>query len=394
MNIHIIYIYTHTYLHTYIHTQKKTLSITNLQRQPHDTVSSHKTRLRTDRQHLQDEVDWAAGRPESRWRPRLISGEKPPIVNPEVESVEESPFESVLTTHEFAFYEKYMTSFPGGAYSLNQDPSVKPMRTHGKAWVRRWNYSKFLSTLFIIHIIVFMVKSGIILTFKYFGQLTWRLDECLICFKLSPSRTWWRWYRPWTWLCHLSTVDGWLWGRLFACKGSRPMWSILTTGPHHRLQWGTGWRSKVVNVRPGQAGVLHATKQATLCMWLSAALPFSLHSHRSSLMRTCWKFRNSSVNERWFLQSSVSRFQRKPGSRSLSGWQITLIWWITRLSTARWYDDMCKNPAFSIWTRINSSKSKHWFYNHMIFVYLLAHFVLHRQQHVNMWHINIIHENW
>jgi hypothetical protein len=59
------------------------------------------------------------------------------MVNPEVESAEESPFESVLTTNEFAFYEKYMASFPGGAYSLNQDPSVKPMRTHGKAWVRR-----------------------------------------------------------------------------------------------------------------------------------------------------------------------------------------------------------------------------------------------------------------
>eukprot|EP00435_Cladocopium_sp_Y103_P055053 s292_g18.t1 len=79
---------------------------------------------------LQLEVDWASGRPESRWRPKLQDHGPPKVGSNDDDGW--SAFESSLTTNEFDFYQKYMELFPGGIYSLNQDPSVKPMRNHGK----------------------------------------------------------------------------------------------------------------------------------------------------------------------------------------------------------------------------------------------------------------------
>lgn len=83
---------------------------------------------------LQDEVDWAAGRPESQWRDK---GTAPPRVDEQASSDCDTAFEAVLTDTEYKWYHRYHEKFPNLVYSLNQDPDVKPMRPTGNAsWIR------------------------------------------------------------------------------------------------------------------------------------------------------------------------------------------------------------------------------------------------------------------
>ena len=96
--------------------------------------------LRTSTENQQAEVNWAAGRPESRWKLASSTATPPPLVTEDTENGE-SAFEAVLTQNEFEFYQTYQKMFPKLVYSLNQDPSVKPMKPNGKDHIGPKSYA-------------------------------------------------------------------------------------------------------------------------------------------------------------------------------------------------------------------------------------------------------------
>lgn len=78
----------------------------------------------------QAELDWACARPESRWSD-VAGADVKPMANTLVDG--QSVWEACLTNTEHKFFLEYLSQFPGSVYSLNQNPSVKPMYAHGKA---------------------------------------------------------------------------------------------------------------------------------------------------------------------------------------------------------------------------------------------------------------------
>lgn len=90
--------------------------------------------LRHDKQDLQSELHWGAGRPESRWCISCGSqGALPSLDGDSGGDDDESVWERCLTTGEHKFYLRYLEKFPDSCYSLNQDPDQVPMYARGKA---------------------------------------------------------------------------------------------------------------------------------------------------------------------------------------------------------------------------------------------------------------------
>ena len=77
---------------------------------------------RTDISQLQEELDWASGRPRSRW-----AGDSPCTVGTD------GAFEDTLTQSELDFLRGYEDKCPGAICSLNQNPDVTCMASTGKA---------------------------------------------------------------------------------------------------------------------------------------------------------------------------------------------------------------------------------------------------------------------
>lgn len=79
--------------------------------------------LRTDSSELQEELEWASNRPESRWSTqKVITGDSELLLSPEVPEV----FEHCLTTWEYGAYVKYQGEYGPSIYSLNQNPDERP----------------------------------------------------------------------------------------------------------------------------------------------------------------------------------------------------------------------------------------------------------------------------
>ena len=76
----------------------------------------------TDEVELDKEMAWASSRPCSTW-----SETDTP------KSSEGDAFLKTLTETEFGFYGKYVSRFPGGIYSLNQNPDVTCIQSVGQA---------------------------------------------------------------------------------------------------------------------------------------------------------------------------------------------------------------------------------------------------------------------
>ena len=73
---------------------------------------------------LNQELYWAASRPESRWgKGAASSGSQPD--DPDFGEDPEA-FEKCLTTWEHKAYEKYLAQWPNSVYSMNQNPDVRP----------------------------------------------------------------------------------------------------------------------------------------------------------------------------------------------------------------------------------------------------------------------------
>ena len=87
-------------------------------------------RLRDDDDAHQAELDWASNRPGSLWSTHAGDNAKP-IAGTMVGEL--TPHEACLTDCETRFFDGYKEKFPDSVYSLNQDPTVKPMYAHGKA---------------------------------------------------------------------------------------------------------------------------------------------------------------------------------------------------------------------------------------------------------------------
>ena len=88
---------------------------------------------RKDAGDLQEELTWAASRPESRWKTGVDSSSQrePPQLG-DIMDDGSSVWEAYLTTSEQKFYQTYMAKFPNSCYSLNQDPDVTPMYARGQ----------------------------------------------------------------------------------------------------------------------------------------------------------------------------------------------------------------------------------------------------------------------
>ena len=81
---------------------------------------------------MNEEIAWAASRPESRWK-NAGQGHDAQLPCLE-EDGSEAAFESTLTQTEHEFYLKYIDKFGSmDVFSLNQDPNVKPMRSKHQA---------------------------------------------------------------------------------------------------------------------------------------------------------------------------------------------------------------------------------------------------------------------
>ena len=82
--------------------------------------------LRTDKSVLDNELAWASQRPSSLW-----SSNEPPS------STQNDVFYSVLSVDEQKRLSQYSKMYPGGVYSLTQNPEVTCMSSNGQAtWSR------------------------------------------------------------------------------------------------------------------------------------------------------------------------------------------------------------------------------------------------------------------
>ncbi|CAK9105631.1 unnamed protein product [Durusdinium trenchii] len=77
--------------------------------------------MMTDETKLQEELDWACGRPCSLWK-RTHGDLKPSLA-----ADDDSSFEDTLTKTEYDFLKAYEMATPQGIYSLNQNPDVTNM---------------------------------------------------------------------------------------------------------------------------------------------------------------------------------------------------------------------------------------------------------------------------